>query len=193
MKRWLSFLLLGGERLLICFPIMESCQGICKVLIAIWKARSWMPTYVHCSVYASAYTWVHKNILLWKAGFCWHFFSRLHDGCWSHTPEPFPCASWLWQWMCPMRVEVRGKNIKKIVVPSRPSVFCCCSLCLLFTPGCSVWHIFSHWNFWSSVATALCFPPQATSLSALDNFNTVIDTCELPEIPHVIPGAQAAA
>lgn len=60
--------------LLICFPITEPCQGICKVLSAMWKAWSGMPTYTGCSVYASAYAHRHKTNLLRKGSFCWPFF-----------------------------------------------------------------------------------------------------------------------
>lgn len=171
---------------------MESCQGICKVLIAVWKALSWMSTYIRCCVYASTYPRVHKTILLCKESFCCHIFFRA-------TQQLLITHTWtvaLWVLIVAMGVfeedaDPWGK-IQEIFVLPQPSVFCCCSLDLLFTPGFSVRHIFSHWSFWSSGATALWFPPQAISLSSLDNFNTVVDTtCKLSEIPHVVPGAQA--
>jgi len=72
MEQWPGVLLLGGERLLIHFTIMESSQGICKALIAILKACSGMSTYIRCYVYTTTYACVHNTILLCKE-FLWTY------------------------------------------------------------------------------------------------------------------------
>lgn len=132
MEQWLVFLLLGRERLLICFPVMGSCHGICKVLIAIWKARSWMSKIIRCYMYASTYACVHKTILPCKQSFCWHMLFSGYTTVADHTHLNCSlayadcgneCVQWGWRTL--------GK-IHKIFIPSRPSVFCCCSLDLLF-------------------------------------------------------------
>lgn len=151
----LGFFLTGGsERLLICFPIMESCQGICKVLIAIWKACSWMSTYIRCHVYASTHACVHKTILLCKESACWHFFfvQATQQSLITHTWTVPLCAE-----IVVMRVvDVGGGPWEKHIQLSfhhglprsaaAPSIYSS-------TPGFSAWHIFSHSSFCFMIST----------------------------------------
>lgn len=99
------------------------------------------------------------------------FFFRLHNSGWSSTPELFLCVCWLWKW--------GSKSLGKYInFSSHRSLLCSAAApsSSSLTPGFSVWHIFSHWSFWSSVFNALWFQAQAISFSSVDNFNRAVVT-----------------